>query len=651
MSTAAPAPETLDRTAVPWLFATALATTLPHVRYQPLWLSAIVILTFAWGSWLWWRGRRLPGRWLLGLLVAVFCAGIVLEYRTLFGRDAGVAMLLLFMVMKLLELRQRRDAYVIVNLGYFLLLTHYFHSQAIPVGLWLLGASTLVTATLIRLHGGPAAAPWPTLRYAGLMILQALPFMLVCYLLFPRISGPLWGLPDDAHGGKSGLSEQMSPGSIANLALNPEIAFRVRFTDRVPAPNLLYWRGPVMEDYDGKVWQQRAFASPAPAVEATATPVQYEITLEPHNQRWLLALDAPLALPPNARLNSVLAALAREPVTQRQRYSFTSALSYRFNRQEHPDTLQRNLRLPIRKNPRTRALAEEWLRTDRSPERLVQRALAFFHEQEFTYTLQPPMLGEQPVDEFLFETRRGFCEHYAAAFVVLMRAAGVPARVVSGYQGGELNPVDGYLVVRQSDAHAWAEVWFADRGWVRVDPTAAVSPARIESGIAASLPARETLPGLFQVEANWLRGMRYRWDALNNAWNQWVLGYNPQRQRELLNRFGFPDPDWRTLSSLLLAGCATVLLAVTAWTLYRRPPADPALRLWRQALARLRRRRIGCEPWETPLALAARLQAESPELAGAVQAVAVAYCHARYGASGDRPADLRALKAAIARLH
>ncbi|MBS1188572.1 MAG: Transglutaminase-like protein [Rhodocyclaceae bacterium] len=645
MSTAAP--ETLDRSAVPWLFATALATTLPHFAHQPTGFSALAGLLFAWGAWLWWRGRRLPSRWLLALLVAGSCAGVVLEFHTLLGRDAGVAMLFLFMAMKLLELRSRRDAYVVINLGYFLLLTHYFHSQSIGTGLWLLGAMVIVTATLIRLHGGRASTPGPTLRYAGLMILQSLPFLLVLYLLFPRVSGPLWGLPQDAAGARSGLSDQMSPGSIADLALSTDIAFRARFDAPLPKRDQLYWRGPVMEDYDGITWRRGPIFGPAPAVVALSAPLNYEITLEPYEQRWLLALDAPTALPPESGLTPSLSAVSRGPLSQRLRYAVSSALSYRFNTQESAAVLKRDTLLPAGRNPRARALAETWRRTGANPEGLVQRALALFHDQEFAYTLHPPLLGQNPVDEFLFQTRRGFCEHYASAFVVLMRAAGVPARVVGGYQGGEINPVDGYLVVRQSDAHAWAEVWLAGRGWVRVDPTAAVSPARVEDGLAASVPATRSLPALMGVDASWLRGLRYRWEAANNAWNQWVLGYNPQRQREFLTSLGFPDPNWRTLAPVLLAACGSILLAVTAWTLYRRPHRDPAQRLWQRALRRLRRRQVSCEPWETPLALARRLRSERPELAEALEAAAEIYCQARYGTG---PANLRALRAAVARL-
>lgn len=639
--------EALDRGAAPWLFAAALATTLPHAEHQPLWLSALSAAIFARAGWLWWRNERLPGRWPLILLVAVACGGVLFEFRTLFGRDAGVAMLVVFMAMKLLELRSRRDAIVVVTLGYFLLLTHYFYSQSIPTGIWLLGTMTLVTATLIRLHGGAASTPMATLRYAGLLTLQAMPFMLVLYLLFPRVNGPLWGLPQDAHSGRSGLSEQMAPGNIANLALSGEIAFRVRFAEPVPPRGLLYWRGPVLEYYDGRTWRPQPSRPRPPQIEVLSPAQAYETTLEPHQQRWLLALDAPGTVPADLTLDSTLTATNRVPLTQRQRFSLTAILDYRFNRDEDQAVLRRNLALPTNANPRSRELAKSWRQAESDPERLVQKALTLFSGAGFAYTLQPPLLGEHPVDDFLFVTQRGFCEHYASAFVVLMRAAGVPARVVTGYQGGEANPVDGFVVVRQSDAHAWAEVWFAERGWTRVDPTAAVSPSRVENGIAAAMPAGEPLPALIQLRSDWLRTLQFRWEAINNAWNQYVLGYNPERQRELLGRLGLPDADWRKLAAALAILCGALLLTITAWALYQRPRLDPAARLWQKALRRLARRQVNSPSWETPLALARRLEDERPALAPAVRQVVEAYLQARYS---DIPDDLKKLRAAIGRL-
>lgn len=640
-----PARDALDRQATPWLFAAALATTAPHALHQPAWLSALGALLLLWATRLWWKDERLPGRWLLVALVGAGCAGILLEFRTLFGRDAGVAMLVMFMSMKLLELRSRRDAMVIVTLGYFLLLTHYFYSQSIPTGLWLLACLWLITATLVRLHGGPATTPRTALRHAGLLCLQALPFMLVLYVLFPRISGPLWGLPTDAHAGKTGLSDTMSPGSISRLVQSGDIAFRVRFDGPVPPKQKLYWRGPVMEQFDGTTWRPYPGRLPAENLEARSPPIGYETTVEAHNQRWLLALDAPTGLAPEMTLNGTLTVAVRDPLTERQRFRLAASLDYRFNANETPGALRRNLLLPPGRNPQTSALAEQWQSAGIGPEATIQKALALF-AADFTYTLRPPLLGRDGIDEFLFRSKRGFCEHYAAAFVVLMRAAGVPARVVGGYQGGEFNPLDGYLVVRQSDAHAWAEVWLAGRGWVRVDPTAAVSPSRIETGIADALPFEDALPVLIQLRSEWVTALRYRWEAINNAWNQHILGYDPQRQRDLLARLGLPEADWRSLTTLLGAICCLLVAALMTWAIIQRPRRDPAAHLWHKALRHLARRQVDCAPWETPLDLARRVEQQRPELAAAFQRVVDAYLLARYGTDNN----LTALRAAIAQL-
>lgn len=641
-----PARQALDRQATPWLFASALVTIAPHVLHQAYWLSALAGLLMFWAIRLWWKDERLPGRWVLFLLVIVGCSGILIEFRSLFGRDAGVAMLVVFMAMKLLELKSQRDAVVVVVLGYFLLLTHYFYSQSIPTGLWLLFALWLVTATLIRLHGGPASTTRASLRYAASLCLQAIPFMLVLYLLFPRISGPLWGLPSDAHAGMTGLSDTMSPGSISRLAQSADIAFRARFSTTPPAKQKLYWRGPVMEQFDGTTWRPHDNRRTSPQLETLSAPFRYVMTLEPHNQRWILALDAPVQLPEGLNASNVLAVTQRLPVTERRRYELAASLDYRFNVDEDPRALSRNLALPPGVNPQARALAERWRNSDHRPSAIIGQAQALF-AAEFTYTLQPPLLGQNGIDEFLFKTRRGFCEHYAGAFVFLMRAAGIPARVVSGYQGGEFNPLDGYLVIRQSDAHAWAEVWLEGQGWVRVDPTASVSPTRIETGIADALPFGEPLPALVQWRADWLRTLRYRWEAVNNAWNQHILGYDPQRQRELLSRLGLPETDWRSLATVLGIACSLLVAAMTAWTLYQRPAIDPARRLWLTALRQLARRQVDCAPWETPMAVAQRVREQRPELAETFQNVVDAYLQARYGKSNN---NLNALREAVARL-
>ncbi len=652
----------LERGALPWLLATALATAGPHAGHLPPWLSLMVVVLLFWRFRIWRTNGRLPARWLLVLLAAAGVAGIVAQFHTLLGRDAGVALLVFLVALKPMEMRGRRDALVVVMLGYFLLLTHYFFSQSIPTGLWLLVSATLLTATLIRLHGGnqPVGA---TFRYAALLLAQALPFMLILYVLFPRISGPLWGLPQDAYAGLSGLSDTMAPGSLNRLIQSSEIAFRVQFSDRIPEKPVLYWRGPVLDDYDGLTWRARVpppHSQPArPVIEAGGktygNTYDYASTLEASNQRWLLALDAPTQLPPDSELSPSAELLARQPLRARTRFAFTSTLPYRLNRVESPSALLRALSLPAQINPRARALAAGWRAEWNSKpsqqgadERIAEAALAMFRKEAFYYTLRPPLLGEQAMDEFLFDTRRGFCEHYASAFVFLMRAAGVPARVVTGYQGGELNPVDGYLVVRQSDAHAWAEIWLAEQGWVRIDPTGAVAPSRVEQGIAAALPEGEPLPLLLRLDAGWLRQMRNRWEAANNAWNQWVIAYNPQRQRELLSRIGFKEPGWQSMVATLTVLCGVALLLVTAWTLRRRRADDPALRAWQRYCARLRRRGIHLAPWEGPLEFAARVGRERPDLGELTTGAARCYAELRYGQGGA--AQLRQLQECVRRL-
>lgn len=641
----------LEHGAVPWLLAVALATTAPHAGHLPLWLTLLVGGALLWRGWLWQRKARLPARWLLALLVCAGVAAIGWQFRTLFGRDAGVALIVFFMAMKPLEMSSRRDSTVLVMLGFFLLLTHYFYSQSIPSGLWLPAATTLLTATLIRLHGG-AQTPRAILRYAALLLAQALPFMALIFVLFPRVAGPLWGLPQDAHSGLSGLSDRMSPGSLSELIQSSAIAFRVEFADGLPPQPSLYWRGPVFDDYDGLNWRALAGAArppgTPPAVEARGRVYRYISTLEAHNQRWLLALDLPTRRPPDSVLTRSLETLAREPLRVRARFAFSSAPDFVVNRQESAALLQQALRLPPRLNPRSRELARSWRARLATAQQISDAALRFFAEQDFVYTLRPPLLGEDAVDDFLFGTRRGFCEHYASAYVVLMRAADVPARVVAGYQGGEINPVDGYLTVRQSDAHAWAEIWLAERGWVRVDPTAAVAPSRIEHGIEAALPAGDPLPALLRIDADWLRDLRNRWEAANNRWNQWVLGYNPQRQRELLSRLGLDDPDWRKMTAVLAALCAIALLILSLSTLRQRSAALPEQRAWQDFCARLARLGMTRAPWEGPLAFADRVARERPDLAARCLEAADLFAQLHYG-SGT-PQQLQQLQDCTRRL-
>jgi len=435
--------------------------------------------------------------------------------------------------------------------------------------------------------------------------------------------------------------------------LSSEIALRARFDGAPPTRSQLYWRGPVLEYFDGATWQTLPPRIAPVQLEARSPGIAYESTLEASNQRWLLALDAPLERPPESLLDGQLTVSAKEAVRQRQRFRFSASLDYRYNVTPSANELRHNLRLPAGSNPQAHTLAARWRDESVTPTAIVARALRHFSDNNFSYTLRPPLLGQHGIDEFLFQTQRGFCEHYASAFVFLMRAAGIPARIVAGYQGGEINPVDGYVIVRQSDAHAWAEVWLAGQGWRRIDPTAAVAPERIESGIAEALAGDEPLPMLIDLHSDWLIGLRDRWEALNNAWNQQILGFNPERQRDFLARLGLLQADWRQMALLLGGVVGLLLAAITLWTLYQRPRLDPATRLWRKALRHLARSEVHCAPWETPLALARRVERETPSLSEPVTRLVDAYLYARYAPHPDaetRHRALSALRAAVAQL-
>ena len=617
-----------------WLLATGLAAFLPLTPHVPLWLSGVVATVLCWRAALAWGRRPLPGRWMPILASVAGAAGVLLEYRTLFGQQAGVALLLLFLALKQMEARIPRDGLVVVLLAYFLTLTQFFEDQSILVGLVSFGSVLVATAALASLTDAPASVTG-LLRLSATLLLQALPFMLILFLLFPRVSGPLWGLPQDAYRGLTGLSDSMTPGTISNLSQSGAIAFRVRFDGPVPPKQQMYWRGPVLPHLRERTWTIDVAlpASQGYAARPDSPAYRYAITLEPHNRPWLFALELPDGLPAGLAAPSFATGdfqlLSRRSIRERIRYELVSRTEVDFL-PASPPQLAAALALPAGSNPRTQALGAAWAQDGGSDATRVQRGIDFMREQRLGYTLQPPLTGIHTADEFLFDSRRGFCEHFSSAFVVLMRAAGVPARVVTGYQGGEHNPVDDTWVIRQSDAHAWAEVWLAERGWVRVDPTAASHPARIEQNLAAAVPVGDPLPLLARQGFIWLREARFRWWALNNVWNQWVLGYNPQRQRELLERLGMYSPDWRKMSAALAILSGVALLGLALWLLRQRPGRDAAERAWHRFSRRLARRGLARHAWEGPRDYATRLAYALPTRATEIRHIAELYCAARY---------------------
>ena len=621
-----------------------------HLLRMPNWLGGLVLATVLLRIYLAARNERLPGKWLLALVAFGAAAGILLEYRPLLGREAGVSLLVMMLALKLLEGRSQRDGVLLATLGFFLLVTNFLYSQTILTGLYMLGCAWLLIVALITLQFAARWPGWkPPMLRAGALLLQALPLMLVLFLLFPRIQGPLWGLPHDAYAGLTGLSDNMSPGSLNSLIQSDAVAFRAEFRGRIPEAPALYWRGPVLWDYDGQTWTAPRFVFNINEMPESEGPViDYTVTVEPHNKRWLFALEMPVMRPPRSYLTRDMQLLSPTPVRSRMRYDMSSRLLPAYGADDTEVMLQRALQLPKNYNPRTLQLAAELRRRHKDDRQLVAEVLQTFRNENYVYTLSPPLLGQHAVDEFLFDTRRGFCEHYSSAFTFLMRAAGIPARVVTGYQGGQINPVGEYVLIRQADAHAWAEVWLKGSGWVRVDPTAAVSPARVERGIASALPSTDPLPIFVRGDFAALQSLRLTWDSITYTWNQWVLGYTPERQRRFLSSLGFDDATWQKLAILLVVGAGLALLIGAALVLrdLRAVRSDAARALYDRFCRRLARLGLRAGAAEGPLAFAERAAAMRPELAAWLHAVTGQYVAIRYG--GDRSVlALRELKRRI----
>jgi protein-glutamine gamma-glutamyltransferase len=637
-----------------WVMATLTLALTPHMAHLPIWATAMFLglggYRLAAARWRW----SLPGLTvrLLVAFVAIFL--VMFTYRTLNGQEAGTAFLVVMLAAKFLETRSRRDLILLVFMGYFLVASTFLYTQSIPVAILMIPTIIVVTATLLQItrNSPRTLAPKAALIESGRLLAQALPMMLILFLLFPRIPGPLWGLTARSSA-VTGLSDSMRPGEIAQLSQSTEIAFRVRFDGDPPPRNQWYWRGPVLHSFDGRGWTRGVIPGnlERPEFVQAGEPVSYTVTIEPHQRRWLFAMDLPSALPPDGRLSYDYLFWTRNPVVNLKRYSVTSYPDYRLERHATPGrwVLARDRELPRSNiNPRTRELGRRWREESDTEAEIIAKALVMFRQQPFVYTLRPPLMREHPADQFLFEEQRGFCEHYASAFTLLMRAAGLPARVVTGYQGGEFNPISEDYVVRQSDAHAWTEVWMQGRGWVRVDPTAWVAPDRIELGLADALPEGESVAGLMRG-SDLATQIQMRWDAINSLWDEFILGYGPETQSALLNWLGFEDIDWRGITVLLIIALSLFMLWL-GWRLMRQmQPAgeDPAQRLYRRFLAKLAKRGIDKGPSEGPSDFAIRASRQAPDLAAAIRDVTAYYLRWRYH-SRRVPPILRGLRRAVA---
>ena len=646
----------IDRVALNWLLATGLMACGGLALELPVWISAVFVVGVVWRYAIERFHVYRPGRLVRYALLALVVFGVYREFGGIFGRDPGLALLVGLLGLKLLELRSQRDATVTLLLMYVVLLGAFLFGQSLTAALWTLVTVTVSLAALARLQ-----QPLPArtaLRISGGLLAKAVPLMIILYLLFPRVGGTLWGLPADAHRGLSGIPDEVRAGTIHELTLSPEVALRVDFLDSVrPPARELYWRALVLSETDGKTWRRDTAYAASESLRPLGEAVRYRVTLEPSNKRWLFALDMPVTAPEGAFMRKGLTLMRQAPVRERISYDVTSYPRYA-TEPLAPRERERML-APPPVSARVQAFADALRAQHAQPAARVQAVLEHIRRENFVYTLAPPLAGDDPVDQFLFETRRGFCEHYASAFATLMRAAGVPARLVIGYQGGEINPSGDYLIVRQADAHAWTEVELPERGWVRVDPTAAVAPERIEFGIEAirQLEAQGLVPGAVSAELlaraldqPWfrrlLRQTRLYWDYTNLAWYRFVVDYRRQHQEGLLHKLGFDTIEWSRVLLVLGGACVLVLLGYVMWS-RRTPRRDPISRLYARFCRKLARAGIARAPHEGPLAFSERAAAARPDLASNIETITARYLDVRYGARASND-DVRALAREIA---
>ena len=582
------------------------------------------------------RGWRLPARGIRWFAAIAALALVFFNFRTINGLQAGSALLVAMLALKVLETNSRRDLIALVLSAYFLSITNLLYSQHIPALVYAFFAVWITSTALLQISmQTQAMKPKVAFFTCGSMLAQSIPVMLILFLLFPRIPTPFVGLSNSGVG-RTGLSEEMSPGTITKLVQSDDIAFTVKFEDQPPPYSKLYWRGPVLHDFDGQSWSRHGYVGPGRSgrsvYEVEGTSTAYTVTMEPNQRNWLFALDVASKLPARAQLLYDFQMVNRQPIAQVYRYDVESHLNHSLDPNRAP--FRSDTYLPERLlNPATVALAKELRAQHSEDQAYISAVLRIFNEQTFVYTLQPAALDmRKPVDDFLFNTRAGFCEHYASAFTVLMRGANIPARVVTGYMGGEFNPITGHLTVRNSEAHAWTEVWLPRIGWHRVDPTAAVAPERVQDGLAGAVAMGDSLPGFFIRNNRLLLRLRYGYDAINILWNDFVLGYGPEAQKALLARLGLKNYDWGFLVGLLTFSMA-ITMAVLWFLLMRqiRPRTRDEVTFVYQRfcdkLGRLELRRLG---HEGPRDFCRRVVSTKPDLEADTEEITEAYIRLRY---------------------
>ena len=613
----------------------------PHIGELKPSFIAIGFGLLAWRLLTLWFPRALPNKWLLLPLAVGLVLFVSKTFGMSLGRDASSSLLIVLMGLKLLESKSARDAQAVIYMGFFMLITPFLFDQRIELAIYAFCVFfMLLFALVINTSQTNTLKNIPLLRLSSIVLLQSIPLMLVFFLLFPRMIGPLWAMPDDSSA-VSGISDSINPGQVSNLALSDTTAFRVLFNGRAPAQKDLYWRGPVFWETDGKSWsltppRKAAFKRASPIPES-ADDYQYTLMMEPHQQFWLYALDTPINAPNKARLTHDHQLILHKKLRRNIAFQIRSSTQAHFQQLSNDDR-QRALKLPDNLDPRINALVTKWSQHSASNKDIINKALTFYN-QEFFYTLKPPSLHKNPVAEFLFETKRGFCGHFATSFATLMRVANIPARLVGGYQGGVFNKVGGFYNIRQADAHVWVEVWLEKTGWTRIDPTAAISPERIEHSIDASLQ-RVNGDVSFLITPpdglrKWAQQLTWMVHSIDYYWQNTVLAYGPEKQLDFLSKFGILD--WgdmvlwlATLSGLIL------LISICAILIFKKDTLDPVQKSYLVLCKKLAKKAGERQQYETTSDYFKRAIQHHPEQAEALKSLQLLYLKTRYGGAAEQ---------------
>ena len=621
---------------------------LPHAYNLPIVLFGFFYLLLAWRFLGIWKSNWLPDKWVLSFLTVCGLTLLYGQHQGLLGRDAGTSLFVTALGLKLLEIKSERDIYLINFLAFIVAASQFLYQQSILMAVYILFVCCVLLATLFCINSRNYQTG-PALKYAAILILQAIPISIVLFILFPRVEAPHWALFDN-HRAKSGLSEVMEPGSISDLALSGELVFRVRFDGALPPNRQRYWRGAVLSHTDGKRWTQTIRSTKFNLRETpkfTGTPYPYTLLMEPQNKNWVFAMELAADFTSPLHQNASYQLITTGDPDKRAEYKITSYPNY-ITGTLAPNELNDALQLPGEASDTIKQLISHLHGFDSTPEFFIKEVLNHFRTEKFYYTLTPPLSEENPIETFLFESKKGFCSHYASAFVYLMRVAHIPARVVIGFQGGEFNPVGNFLEIRQSDAHAWAEVWLQNRGWVRFDPTAAIAPERIEQTINPDQLVPGELIRYLSVSANtqgpinWLKQARQLWSHVDYNWQRWVINYDNKNQNHFLSGLGIHD-----IKTMVywMAGIISVIVALIAWILLyqKQKPSDRVLQIYQLFCKKIARQELNLATGEGPKDFAERIKTKLPGHSQEIDQITKAFIKLRYGKNSS-PDDLKIFK-------